>query len=119
VKSDIGRGNAHQVDLNRNFPDQFDGLLASLSDSDMRKSDRENIVREPETAAVMKWIKEYPFVLSANLHGGSLVANYPYDDDSEMKSKYSKSPDDSVFRELALAYSKVILNESDCMYFSI
>jgi carboxypeptidase D len=107
VKSDIGRSNAHQVDLNRNFPDQFDKDLASLSDSDFRKTDRENLVREPETAAVMEWIKEYPFVLSANLHGGSLVANYPYDDDASMTSKYSKSPDDSVFRELALTYSKV------------
>ena len=53
----------------------------------------------------MDWMKRTHFVLSANLHGGSLVANYPYDDDPAMKTIYSKSPDDDVFRHLALTYS--------------
>ncbi|KAG8122570.1 hypothetical protein E2320_018054 [Naja naja] len=54
----------------------------------------------------MNWLKTYPFVLSANLHGGSLVVNYPYDDDRLGVATYSKSPDDTVFQQLALAYAK-------------
>jgi carboxypeptidase D len=58
----------------------------------------------------MKWSQSYPFVLSANLHGGSLVANYPFDDNKENKDELeSKCPDDKVFRHLALVYSLVRL----------
>lgn len=88
----IGRNNANNVDLNRNFPDQFVKTPTGKP--------------EPETEAVMKWINEIPFVLSANLHGGSLVANYPYDDSPTGRSEYSASPDDDVFQDLAKTYSE-------------
>ncbi|XP_013918052.1 PREDICTED: carboxypeptidase D [Thamnophis sirtalis] len=86
-----GRNNSNNYDLNRNFPDQFVQITEPL---------------QPETIAVMNWLKTYPFVLSANLHGGSLVVNYPYDDDRLGVATYSKSPDDAVFQQLALAYAK-------------
>lgn len=56
----------------------------------------------------MKWIKSIPFVLSANLHGGALVANYPYDsspNDENFKPSYT--PDNEIFVLLAKTYSEV------------
>ena len=67
-----------------------------------------NRVTEPETKAVMDWIRSYPFVLSANLHGGSLVANMPYDDNpTQTSGRPNPSPDDAVFHMLAETYSNV------------
>lgn len=86
------RANANGVDLNRNFPDQF---FPSTSGPP-----------QPETRAVMKWIKSIPFTLSASLHSGALVANYPYDDNPSGQSVYSATPDDDVFRQLARSYSE-------------
>lgn len=55
----------------------------------------------------MDWIAKIPFVLSANLHGGALVANYPYDDGpAEISPNIANpSPDNDVFKMLALTYS--------------
>lgn len=68
LKDYVGRGNAANVDLNRDFPDRFEGrLIGRLK------------INQPETIAMMKFIKSNPFVLSANLHGGAVVASYPFD----------------------------------------
>ncbi|XP_050292877.1 carboxypeptidase D [Anthonomus grandis grandis] len=95
ASSNIGRNNAENFDLNRNFPDQYG--TNSL-----------NRFLEPETQLVMRWISSEPFVLSANLHNGALVANYPYDDDppNGPKNIENLSPDDKVFKHLASVYSK-------------
>ena len=89
----VGRNNANNQDLNRNFPDQFD------------PNSGHNI--QAETQALIDWIESTKFVLSANLHGGSVVASYPWDDGPSHKAsgEYSASPDDAVFRHLAGVYS--------------
>ncbi|KAM8905520.1 carboxypeptidase D [Spinachia spinachia] len=91
VKGYKGRNNSNKVDLNRNFPDQYFTIREP---------------RQPETIAVMNWVKSIPFTLSANLHGGSLVVNYPFDDDKEGLTQYSQSPDDKVFQQVSRAYSQ-------------
>lgn len=62
-----GRTNANGFDLNRNFPDFFAPHKYEPNDE------------QPETRAIRLWIDRIPFVLSANLHGGALVASYPFD----------------------------------------
>ena len=61
---DKGRKNSNDYDLNRNFPDFFKPNALKL---------------QPETSAVIEWMKNNPFILSAGLHGGALVASYPYE----------------------------------------
>ncbi|KAG8306161.1 hypothetical protein J6590_054291 [Homalodisca vitripennis] len=100
-----GRYNARGFDLNRNFPDYF----------------KQNNKRgQPETDAVKEWTSKIQFVLSGGLHGGALVASYPFDNtpnSSELNSIFqsvfqsyastpSITPDDDVFRHLSLTYSR-------------
>ncbi|CAH2096114.1 unnamed protein product [Euphydryas editha] len=90
-----GRHNARRYDLNRNFPDFFKANTKQP---------------QPETEAVKEWISKIQFVISGSLHGGALVASYPFDNTpSAMFQSYahtpSISPDDDVFRHLALVYS--------------
>ncbi|XP_039806484.1 carboxypeptidase SOL1-like [Panicum virgatum] len=61
------RGNANNIDLNRDFPDQFFSVNNDIN------------YRQPETRAIMNWVKQEHFTASASLHGGALVANYPWD----------------------------------------
>eukprot|EP00062_Callorhinchus_milii_P019835 gi/632974796/ref/XP_007903875.1/ PREDICTED: carboxypeptidase N catalytic chain isoform X2 [Callorhinchus milii] len=110
-----GRGNARGVDLNRNFPDLH--LIPLQADSrggrnhHLPLADNWTEQVEPETLAVINWMKSYNFVLSANLHGGAVLANYPFDKASEPRARGSRrhppspTPDDKLFRQLAKVYS--------------
>ncbi|KAH7731043.1 CRE-EGL-21 protein [Aphelenchoides avenae] len=109
----IGRSNANGKDLNRNFPD-LDALFYFLDQQQVPRYDHlldvfddENASYEPEVQAVAAWTLSLPFVVSANLHEGDLVANYPFDSSSDSRVQaYSKSPDDATFRFLAETYAK-------------
>lgn len=106
-----GRTNANGKDLNRDFPD-LDSLYYALAESgvprfdhlmDLFVSDKE---RQPETRAVGYWLMRLPFVLSANIHEGDLVANYPFDSAAVPNvNQYSASPDDQTFKFLAENYA--------------
>lgn len=59
------RYNANFVDLNRNYPDPF-GTEPMQS-------------QQPENTAIINYVTNHNFRLSANLHGGAEVMNYPWD----------------------------------------
>ena len=85
------RYNANGVDLNRDFPDQFSDPNNTLNG------------RQPETRAMMEWTWDHSFVLSANMHTGALVANYPFDGPNS--GQYSETPDDDLFIQLSKCYA--------------
>ena len=58
------RYNANNIDLNRNFLDPFGTTKAAL---------------QQENEAMIDYFTAHNFKLSANLHGGSEVMNYPWD----------------------------------------
>ncbi|XP_011309031.1 carboxypeptidase M isoform X2 [Fopius arisanus] len=91
-----GRYNARGFDLNRNFPDYFK---------------QNNKKTQLETEAVKEWVSKIQFVISGSLHGGALVASYPFDNTpNSLFQSYSStpsiSPDDDVFRHLSLTYAQ-------------
>jgi len=99
-----GRTNSNNVDLNRDFPHIWGPTNISYS---ALVADR-----QPETVSMINWIMSKPWVLSANFHGGAVVASYPYDSLSPRPANQrthrglaSLAPDNEVLRELALTYS--------------
>ena len=71
------RYNANDVDLNRNYPDPFGTApLAPL---------------QPENEAMMNYIAGHRFRLSANLHGGAEVLNYPWDSFTSVERSHPQS----------------------------
>jgi len=87
----VQRENANHVDLNRNFPDPIYGIYQ---------------MPEPETRAIMAWSLRNHFIISASLHGGDIVVNYPYDGNRQrLSGLYSPCPDDELFIEISNAYA--------------
>ena len=82
------RGNAHGIDLNRNYPVP-NGTIG----------DDGTWTQEPETVAVRTFGEARHFVVSENGHTGTLVVNYPWD------YTYTRAPDDAAIINLSLEYS--------------
>ncbi len=81
------RYNSNMVDLNRNFPMPVGSLHP------------DGLAWQPETQAVMNHGADNNVILSANLHGGALVVNYPWD------YTYDLAPDNDLIIQAALAYA--------------
>jgi hypothetical protein len=73
--------------LNRDFPDPSAGETDDTTG------------RAPETRAMMEFLREKRFALSANIHGGEEVVNYPWD------HTYDLHPDDAWFRFISREYA--------------
>ncbi len=92
------RYNANGYDLNRSFPDQF--------------VDPDNTTdgRQPEVANVMNWVLDRRPIVSLNYHGGTLVANYPFDNNPQNQSVESPTPDPDDAALIYLAESYTVHN---------
>ena len=86
------RYNANGYDLNRSFPDR-------INDTNNTTAGRPQEVR-----VFMEFTRKHNFTLSANLHGGAQVVNYPWDNGTP-SGTYSRCPDDLWFINLSLKYS--------------
>eukprot|EP01099_Mayorella_cantabrigiensis_P002738 TRINITY_DN2213_c0_g1_i1.p1 TRINITY_DN2213_c0_g1~~TRINITY_DN2213_c0_g1_i1.p1 ORF type:complete len:517 (-),score=97.54 TRINITY_DN2213_c0_g1_i1:149-1699(-) len=102
------RYNANNKDLNRSFPDRVDGPLDEHDDGQGSDDDyHDNDGFEKEVMVMMNWISSKNFILSANFHGGEVVANYPWDGNfPHISGLYTGTQDDELFKNLALTYSR-------------
>jgi hypothetical protein len=81
------RANSNGYDLNRNFPDPEVTAPDPL---------------QPETLDMISFMEEKHFVLSANLHSGSEVVNYPWDKWTRLHS------DDEWFNDISRRYADTV-----------
>ncbi|XP_061843636.1 probable carboxypeptidase X1 isoform X1 [Nerophis lumbriciformis] len=117
-----GRYSYEGIDLNHNFPDlnhlMWDAQEAAEDPSKVPNHyipipeyyTKEDALVAPETRAVISWMQDIPFVLSANLHGGELVVTYPYDGTYGW-APHADTPttDNAFFRWLATVYASTNL----------
>ena len=87
------RENAQGYDLNRNFPDWYTSPNNTPTG------------RPTEVGVIMNWSFDHSFILAANMHTGSLVVNYPFDNDN-LGSVFSPSPDEDLFVWMSESYSQ-------------
>ncbi|WP_299112134.1 M14 family zinc carboxypeptidase [uncultured Winogradskyella sp.] len=75
------RGNANNIDLNRNYPDNVAG------------DHPDGEVYQTETIAFMNFADQHNFVIAANFHGGIELVNYPFDN-AYASSQYTHADGD-------------------------
>ncbi|XP_029917829.1 probable carboxypeptidase X1 [Myripristis murdjan] len=114
----LGRYSYEGIDMNHNFADLNSVMWKAIElETDKSKlinhyfpipeqyTSEEAFVAS-ETRAVINWMQNIPFVLSANLHGGELVVTYPYDMTRDWAPReHTPTADESFFRWLATVYA--------------
>jgi len=95
------RYNANAVDLNRNYPDPEDGPHPDGKSY------------QPETNIFMNFADSVQFTMSANLHGGKEVANYPWDTWATL------SADDIWWKKVAKNFADTAQANSPSGYFDM
>ncbi|XP_070698072.1 probable carboxypeptidase X1 [Pempheris klunzingeri] len=117
-----GRYSFEGIDLNHNFPD-LNNIMWDAQETATDKSKvsnhyipipeyytKEDAMVAPETRAVISWMQDIPFVLSANLHGGELVVTYPFDCTRDWAPQEdTPTADNAFFRWLATVYASTNL----------
>ncbi|XP_028446095.1 probable carboxypeptidase X1 [Perca flavescens] len=113
-----GRYSYEGIDMNHNFADLNSGMWSAIE----LETDRSKLINHyfpipeqytseeafvaSETRAVINWMQNIPFVLSANLHGGELVVVYPFDMTRDWAPhEHTPTADESFFRWLATVYA--------------
>jgi len=94
------RYNANGYDLNRSFPE---GAATNFGNGLYGPPMNTNGL-QPEVRALMTWTTNHSFSLGANFHTGTVVVNYPYDNDN-LGSVFSPSPDEALFQAMSRSYS--------------
>jgi hypothetical protein len=84
------RFNANNTDLNRNFPDPVEG------------DHPDGVSWQPETIAMMEFMKQQKIVLAANLHDGSELVNFPWD------SRIARHADDIWYRDISRQFADTV-----------
>ncbi len=96
------RYNAAGYDINRSFPHYPDDFTGTFYDGESEAADG----RPPEVRHIVEWTLDNSFVLSANIHTGALVVNYPYDAEPGRTSGMdAPTPDDTLFEDVSRRYS--------------
>ncbi len=94
------RYNANGYDPNRSFPE---GSAQNLGNALYGPPPATNNL-QPEVRSIVTWTAARSFTLSANFHTGSLVVNYPYDNDGQ-GSVYSPTPDELLVQAVSRTYA--------------
>lgn len=101
--SSATRYNANHIDLNRNFPDP---VMGSHYDGEQYQT---------ETMAFMNYAHAKRFDVSANLHGGAEVCNYPWDFRTSEEGSHA---DKAWFEENCLQFVNEVRTYSPAYYFT-